>query len=89
MAAVRACVATALSRPNAYQHFRWHECDLETSRNRLLTLNSRSSSAGCCFEGQMLMYGGTLNGNAGPLLGDLLTLSLDKINYLLTIKLAK
>lgn len=76
----------ALSR---VQHFRWHECDLETTRNRAITLNGRSSTAGCCFEGQMLMYGGTLNGNAGPLLGDLLTLSLDKINYLLTVKLAK
>ena len=71
------------------QRFRWHECDIETSRNRLLTLNGRSSSAGCCFEGEMLMYGGTLNGNAGPLLGDLLALSLDKINYVLTVKLAK
>ena len=35
------------------------------------------------------MFGGTLNGNAGPVLGDLLLLLHDRINETLTVRAAK
>lgn len=50
----------------------WHAYELIASRSRKHTLLGRSSSASCCIDNEILIYGGTLNGNAGPLLDDLL-----------------
>lgn len=55
----------------------WQEWDLATTRSLQETLLGRSSSASCRLGEALLMYGGTLNGNFGPLLDDLLELRLD------------
>ena len=67
----------------------WDEWLLRAPPSCKQSLRGRSSSASCCLNGALLMYGGTLNGNMGPLLDDLLILHVDTINEELTVKHAR
>ena len=67
---------------------KWHKFSLVTSRSNALSLLGRSSSASCSLGSELLMYGGTLNGNFGPLLDDLLVLSVDRVNGCITVRCA-
>ena len=67
------------------ERFRWHACELEAPRAVRNALRGRTSTAACCLEGTLLLYGGAQNGNFGPVHGDLLQLKYDGINRLLTV----
>ena len=59
----------------------WQRARLTVSRASaaeiMCRLNGRTGSAACRIGDDILLFGGTLNGNAGPLLGDLLHLDYD------------
>ena len=67
---------------------RWRPLHLRAQRvsPRMLavTLRGRTGAALCRLEGELLLFGGTLNGNAGPVLDDLLRLQYDADDAALT-----
>lgn len=67
----------------------WERCDQEVPARVARTLPGRTSSACCRLGDDMLIFGGTLNGNFGPVLGDLLLCTYDLTNELLTIRPAR
>ena len=75
---------------SSLQRLSWRPLSLEAPRSIAQhALAGRTGAASCRLEGVALVYGGTLNGNIGPLLGDLLRLAHDRINGLLSIRPAR
>ena len=68
----------------------WTPLTLEAPRPSIRhQLEGRTGTASCRLEGEALVFGGTLNGNVGPLLGDLLHISHDRSNGLLSLRPAR
>ena len=69
--------SAALYRALATVELRWERAGLDVAGPQSLikmALTGRTGGALCRLRGQLLLYGGTLNGNFGPVLGDLLCL---------------